>query len=72
MKPGEFIKQFVKSQAELADALGVSRTHVCDLLKGNRHLNPDMANRIARALKLNRFEHETLHRLGAKADGWMV
>ncbi len=41
------------SQAEMADRLGVSRSHLCDIEKGRKHVSPSRAAEFARVLGLS-------------------
>lgn len=48
--PGETIKEQISdrgiSQKELAQRMGISEKHMCNLIKGNVHLTPDIAYRL--------------------------
>lgn len=72
MSPGEYIRQFVPVQTELAKRVGWSNTYVSDLLGGKRLITAEKANKIADALQLNKRDRHTLHRLGALAEGWEI
>ncbi len=41
------------SQAEMANRLGVSRSHLCDIEKGRKHVSPSRAADFARTLGLS-------------------
>lgn len=72
MKPHDYLRQFVPTQAELARKTGWSRAYISDLLAGNRIISAEKANRLATALKLDPASRRRLHKLGAIDAGWEI
>lgn len=72
LTPAEYIAPFVKSQINLAKRMGVSAQYVSDILNERRALNPKMADKIAKALRMSDGDRGRLHYLAAVAQGWRI
>lgn len=56
------------SQKELADACGITQSHLCDIEQGRKKPSIDVAVRIARALKVRSIKFFEQRKGGKKVD----
>lgn len=61
-----------RTQADLAKALAITPTYVCDILRNRKRLTPDLVNRAAEAFAIHPVRYRRWHRLGAMESGWEI
>lgn len=66
------VKSARVAQIALAEAMGCSPQHVCDLLGGRRRLSPKIVNAIGKAVGVHPVRWRQWQKLGAQADGWSL
>lgn len=64
------VKSARLTQAALAEAMGCSPQHVCDLLGGRRKMAPKIVNAIGKAVSVHPVRWRQWQKLGAQAAGW--
>lgn len=60
------------TQEAIADALGITPTYFCDILKERKRLTPDLVRRASTVLVVSRAKALYWQRLGARESGWQI
>lgn len=68
----EIIETTGMKQNVLAEHAGISQAYLSDVLNGRRNLTPTLLERLLGVLGASPRLSKTMHRMGARAAGWII